>query len=163
MVSMLWTVLLKCWQSCLPPFLFEISVFLCHFGWLGSCFVDQAGLKLVVLLPLPTECWVYGYAPLFPFFFLFKFYLKNFPFLYLCESTYHSMCIWRSRGSLWGSWFSPFAICFLGMEIRLLGMAEPNSWYHLTYWVILLASPLPVFDFFFWYLVSCHSAFLLSP
>lgn len=60
------------------------------------------------------------------FFSFLNFILKNFPFLYLRESTYHSMCVWRSRGSLCGSWFSPFAICFLGMEIRLLGTAEPS-------------------------------------
>jgi hypothetical protein len=36
---------------------------LCSPSWLGAHYVAQAGFKLAILLPQPTQCWDYRYAP----------------------------------------------------------------------------------------------------
>lgn len=40
---------------------FVDRVSLCSCDWLGTCYVDEAGLKVVaIFLPLTLECWDYN-------------------------------------------------------------------------------------------------------
>jgi hypothetical protein len=47
-------------------FIFGNSFSLCRPGWLGTPYIAQDSLKLVILLPQPPECWDYRPVPPHP-------------------------------------------------------------------------------------------------
>jgi hypothetical protein len=49
------------------------KISLCCSGWTWTCYIASAGLKLLVLLPQPPECWDYRHGPACPTVFLFFF------------------------------------------------------------------------------------------
>jgi hypothetical protein len=48
------------------PYLFLSASFFSSSFKTGSHYVAQAGLKLMILLTLPLQCWDYRYAPQYP-------------------------------------------------------------------------------------------------